>query len=85
MDVSMGDIIKFFTEGNPPKNVEMKFGEAVVEFHSHMEAMRAMLRDKTMLGRLGSCGYHGNHWFQKPENHSFLLRVGYSSGRVTLF
>ena len=50
MDVSMGDVIKFFTESNPPKNVEMKFGEAVVEFHSHGDAMRAMLKDKTMLG-----------------------------------
>ena len=47
----MGDIIKFFTEDKPPKNVEMKYGEAMVEFYSHMEAMRAMIRDKTMLGR----------------------------------
>lgn len=50
MDASMGDIIKFFTDSNPPKNVEMKFGEAVVEFNAHADAMRAMLKDKTSLG-----------------------------------
>ncbi|XP_063683023.1 heterogeneous nuclear ribonucleoprotein F-like isoform X1 [Bolinopsis microptera] len=69
MDVSMGDVIKFFTESNPPKNVEMKFGEAVVEFHSHGDAMRAMLKDKTMLA-----GVKVNLELQsKPEDY-----VGYS-------
>jgi len=50
MDVSMGDVIKFFTDATPPKNVEMKVGEAVVEFNSHEDAMRAMLKDKNNLG-----------------------------------
>lgn len=49
MDASMGDIIKFFTDSNPPKNVEMKFGEALVEFNTHADAMMAMLKDKTPL------------------------------------
>ena len=50
MEASLGDVIKFFTGSNPPKNVEMKFGEAVVEFNTHADAMMAMLKDKTNLG-----------------------------------
>ena len=50
-DTSIGDVIKLFSDPGTPKNVEMKYGEAVVEFHSHAEAMQAMLKDKSMLGR----------------------------------
>lgn len=48
-DTSIGDVIKLFSDPGTPKNVEMKYGEAVVEFHSHAEAMQAMLKDKSML------------------------------------
>ena len=50
VDVSIGDVIKFFTDTVLPKNVEMKYGEAVVELDTHADAMRAMLKDKDTLG-----------------------------------
>jgi len=50
LEVSIGDVIKFFTDTVLPKNVEMKYGEAVVELNTHADAMRAMLKDKEMLG-----------------------------------
>ena len=48
--MSIGDVIKFFTDTVLPKNVEMKYGEAVVELNTHADAMRAMLKDKEQLG-----------------------------------
>lgn len=50
LTVSMGDLIKFFTGRQPPKNVEIKYGEAIVEFNTHADAMMEMLKDKTNLG-----------------------------------
>jgi len=54
ISTSVGDVIKFFANVVQPKNVEVKYdggsGSVVVDFYTHADAMKAMLRDKEQLG-----------------------------------
>lgn len=55
ISTSVGDVIKFFANVVQPKNVEVKYdggcGSVVVDFYTHADAMKAMLRDKEQLGK----------------------------------
>ena len=50
LETSIGDVIKFFMDVVTPKNVEMKYGQAIVELDTHADAIRAMIKDKEALG-----------------------------------